>query len=260
VGCPYWARSVATVRGSVDGRPSLPPSGQPLPRLGVFAGPVAVRARVGRPCITDLGKVRRVSSRSAGASGFVGGLGSGCRAPGRGVTCRRSGFGRAGDAARGSVFPDVGLGARWMDSGPTRRDVIPADGNVFRNVGPPTPQTAHSTLIVGPAGDLGEQRRGPNHSCTRSPPGPLTWGNGPICGGGKSGSWNIRPSAGITSRQMGTAPTRRAPRPPGGHRARYAAPRAAINADPPGGSPACGRPAPSGTRSDAPRPRRGGAS
>ena len=61
---------------------------------------------------------------------------------------------------RGSVFPDVGRGARWMDSGPTRRDVIPADGNVFHDAGTPTPQTVHSTLIVGPAGDLGEQRRG----------------------------------------------------------------------------------------------------
>jgi len=52
------------------------------------------------------------------------------------------------------------------------------------------------------------------------------------------------------SHQASAAPTRRTPLPPGGHRAWHAAPRAAINAVLPGSSPACGRPAPSGTRSD----------
>jgi len=175
---------------------------------GAFACPVAVGEWVSRPCVTEalalcaglrlsellalragslLGRPgeRRVEVAGKGswkgAAGFasigggirlVGGLGSGCRAPGLAGTCRRSGFGRAGAPPRGSVFPDVGRGARWMDSGPIRRDVIPAGGRVFHDVGTPTPQTAHSTFIAGPAGDLGEQRRGPNHSCTRLPPGP----------------------------------------------------------------------------------------
>jgi len=111
------------------------------------------------------------------------------------------------------VFPHGGHGARLMDPGPGSWAAVPAGGNVFHDVGPPAPQTAHSVLIVGPAGDLGEQRRGPNHSCTRSPPGPRMRGNSPICDAGKSGSWNIRPPVGMTSRQMGTAPTRRAPGP-----------------------------------------------
>src|SRR5690349_24025916 len=44
VGCPYWARSVATVRGSVGGRRLLLAFGNSLGGLG---GPVAVRERVG---------------------------------------------------------------------------------------------------------------------------------------------------------------------------------------------------------------------
>jgi len=51
------------------------------------------------------------------------------------------------------------------------------------------------------------------------------------------------PDRGTSAHPPGSRPGRWTPRPPGGHRARDAAPRAAINADPPGSSPACGRPA-----------------
>src|SRR5690349_22041297 len=44
VGCPYWARSVATVRGSVGGRRLLLAFGNSLGGLG---GPVTVRERAG---------------------------------------------------------------------------------------------------------------------------------------------------------------------------------------------------------------------
>ena len=61
VGCPYWARSVATVRGSVGGRRLLLAFGNSLGGLG---GPVAVRER-GR-------SIPRVGSWAGGACSSVG--------------------------------------------------------------------------------------------------------------------------------------------------------------------------------------------
>src|SRR5690349_23128871 len=72
VGCPYWARSVATVRGSVGAHPLLLAFGNSLGGLG---GPVAVRERVGRSGWVGL-VLRRGAWPSVGEmSGFGGGVG-----------------------------------------------------------------------------------------------------------------------------------------------------------------------------------------
>src|SRR5690349_12309611 len=72
VGCPYWARSVATVRGSVGGRRLLLAFGNSLGGLG---GSVAVREWVGRSGWVGL-VLRRGAGPSVGEmSGFGGGVG-----------------------------------------------------------------------------------------------------------------------------------------------------------------------------------------
>ena len=105
-GCPYWALSVATVRGSVGGRPPLQPAvvpaGRVLRRAGAglrrrWASTAALRAtspRLGSlPARSPDVLARRgaVSPRSARhpASSVV--PGTGCRASGLEVTCWRSG-------------------------------------------------------------------------------------------------------------------------------------------------------------------------
>jgi len=238
VGCPYWARSVATVRGSVAGRPLLLPSGQPrgqglrLPGRG---------ACTGRPPASDFGTVRsaRTLSTGCGASDRVplgAGRPRGGELPGWVGVDRRPWCLRAG------------RGVRLVGAVSICRDVIPAGGRMFHDLGFPPPQIRLFPHVGGPGRDLVQLWLGPRPCSPRSQAGSTISAECTVCGAGVPTLRNTFPSAGITSRQMGPESIQRAPRPTCGN----TKPQAASAARPkPDRRPVTSRP---GARQPLPRP------
>ena len=142
--CPYWALSVAIVRGCVDGRPLLLPFGQT--GRGPFAGLVGVRARVGRSC----SEVRRPPAdlRSAGRALIAAGVGRWWRRRPRVPRSRMPG---AAPICRDASRWVAGCSTIW-----TFRHRKPSLFAHFRS----------------PECDLGEQECGARPNCTSMPTAP----------------------------------------------------------------------------------------
>jgi len=185
--------------GSVDGRPLLPPSGQPRGRA--FAGPVAVRAPVGCPrqilerC-GQLAPSRRVAAPSD-------------RVPRR-WAARRPASCRGGSA----LIAALGAGCRAR---------CPSAGTLSQRVGGRSTirtsrhhKSDHSLMSAAPGRDLVQLWLGPRPCSPRSPAGSTISVECAVCGVDVPTSWNVRPSAGITSRRMGPESIQRAPRPTSG--------------------------------------------
>jgi len=181
--------------------PSPRPGGLRRPGRGVCTG---------RSPASDLGTVRLARTLSTGSRHHL-------------IVFRRGGP-PAGRRAAGRVGVDrrpwrlhAGPGARLVGAVPIYRDALPAGGRMFHDPDFPPSQIGPLPHVGGLGGNLVQLWLGPRLCFPRSPEGPTISAECAVCGVGVPTSWNMRPSAGITSRRMGPESIQRTPRPPCGN-------------------------------------------